>query len=260
MRLPRPLSAALLGSLLVLAPVRAATGTESRFFSQVPGLSIANARLVGGGLGDVIRGAEPIGHAMELVRRGVTDVVIFKNDTRGEVAEEIAELTAAGIPRRRILAIPFRWRDLPAFRISCEQTIAALKVLVASYLTTDRVAYFHCTMGEDRTGYLAALFRMMISRDSLRQVFQEEMCDYGYEAGDPTKPRQIVRQIRKELTPLFLKMAKLVESNVLSLEHLELSACAVEPVEIPPVDPLFTCGTSSRLRREARGGWTTGDP
>ena len=41
---------------------------------------------------NILRGAEPLRHIEELIKLDVTDVLIFKNDTRGEVEKEIAQV------------------------------------------------------------------------------------------------------------------------------------------------------------------------
>ncbi len=149
--------------------------------SDVPGITIPNAHVVAKGVyGAVLRGNAP---AKEEIRQlkdyGITDVLIFKNQTYKEVDEEKARLTAAGYPADRISAVPFPWKDLGPFKQTCEQTIDALKVLLKVYNTPERAVSFHCTVGEDRTGCLAGLFRMLVSGWNTNQAFRAEMCKNG---------------------------------------------------------------------------------
>ena len=149
--------------------------------SDVPGITIPNAHVVAKGVyGAVLRGNAP---AKEEIRQlkdyGITDMLIFKSQTYKEVDEEKARLTAAGYPADRISAVPFPWKDLGPFKQTCEQTIDALKVLLKVYNTPERAVSFHCTVGEDRTGCLAGLFRMLVSGWNTNQAFRAEMCKNG---------------------------------------------------------------------------------
>lgn len=206
----------------------------SPFPSTVAGLDIPNAHLVGRNQGEVLRGMMPRNNRTdkinELFSRGVTDVVIFKDELNGDVTRETQELIDQyGYPAENIHAIPFRWRDVTSYREACEQMIDALKVLENAYNTAGRVAYFHCTVGEDRTGMLAGMFRMVEMHKqgwTTRKAFDQEMCMHGYEAGNPRKPDGVVQTIRQELTPIFLKLATLVDIGAISAGHLDRSVCA----------------------------------
>ena len=48
---------------------------------------------------------------------------------------------------------------------------------------------------------------------SVDDVFQSELCDKGYEAGDPIKGMNIVAKVRESLTPSFLTMAEIIKKN-----------------------------------------------
>ncbi|MBI4061519.1 MAG: tyrosine-protein phosphatase [Elusimicrobia bacterium] len=250
-----PLFAALALVLAVSArPDAACAGLSSIFASEVDGVDIPNAREVG--RGTVLRGSAPgtegskrarpaslAGDVADLRARGVTDVLIFKNTAtaKDEVAEEIAAFSAAGFAAGRVRHIPFRWTALGPYRQTCEQTVDALNILLDAF-SGGRSVFFHCTLGEDRTGYLAGLFRMLADGWDARRAFEEELCARGYEAGDPKKPQQIVDKVRAELTPAFLQMANLISTGVLSRSRLDRNVCAAGPNFDPkPVQGQFRC-------------------
>ena len=100
-----------------------------------------------------------------------------------------------------------------------------------------RKLFFHCTIGEDRTGYLSALWSLINNQDNnesnvhkLENVFEEDMCGNGYGSGNPNKPDFVVDHIRDELTVLFHKMSYLIlVKNMITLDNLDLKACKREP-------------------------------
>lgn len=115
-------------------------------------------------------------------------------------------------------------------------TIEALQVIEKA-TQAGRNIYFHCTVGEDRTGYLAGLWGMWTSiYQSETEALNEEMCARGYEAGNPGKPyRDVVFKIRETLTPLYLKMAKIVATAKARGQALDISMCDQEPqIEVIP--------------------------
>ncbi|WP_347358087.1 tyrosine-protein phosphatase [Bdellovibrio sp.] len=208
---------------------------ESGFISSVPGLSIPNSHTIyedAQGTA-VLRGMEPRSKAQvqELASLGIEHVLIFKTDTKGEVAKEITHLKAAGFSNKAITHIPFPWKDLHDFRQACSMTIQALQVIEKS-LQRQHSIFFHCTVGEDRTGYLAGLWGLWSQTyASVDQAFRNEMCERGYEAGNPKKPyRQVVAKIRETLTPTYLKMALLLDEARRRGQYLDESLCEQEPV------------------------------
>jgi hypothetical protein len=159
-------------------------------------------------------------------------------------------LQRAGLNPRRIYSIPFRWRQLGSFQETCTQVVQALSLIDQAYSTPGRTLYFHCTVGEDRTGLLAGLTRMLEERWSARKSFETEMCENGYEAGDGQKPAQVVDAIRAELTPLFLEMAELIRNGALAPGRLDPSVCAREPeINAKTLATKFECPVSSRFPR-----------
>ena len=199
--------------------------------SDVPGITIPNTHIAAqGGLGKVLRGGAPLRHEIrQLKDYGITDIIIFKNQTRDEVDKEILWLSTAGYSAAQIHHIPFLWKNMGTFRQSCEQTVSALRILREAYITPRKAVFFHCTVGEDRTGYLAGLFRMLAEKWTMQKAFKQELCKNGYEAGDTRKPADIVTEVRAGLTPLYLKMAALISSGVLTIDDLNYSVCESEP-------------------------------
>ncbi len=191
------------------------TKAQAVLVSPVPSTyletGIPNSHLV---TKNVIRGMAPRNEAdiNQLIKIGVSDVLIFKIDTKGEVDKEIDMLERKGINQKNISHIDFPWKDISDYRSVCEMTIDALKILETAD-TNNRKIYFHCTVGEDRTGYLAGLYKIYRANQSVDDVFQSELCDKGYEAGDPNKISTVVQEVRTNLTPAFLTMADLIKKN-----------------------------------------------
>jgi hypothetical protein len=229
-----------------LAPKRPSVGggLSSPFESSVTGLPMQNAHAVGADSG-LFRSMAPRSETdLEALKAfGIDAVLVFKNKTGNgaEVDEEMEWLSAEGIT---VDHIPFVWKDLPAFKESCEQTVDALKFLQTARKARKKTL-FHCSVGEDRTGYLAAVQRLIAEGGDESTMFQQEMCERGYGAGNPQKPGFVVGSVEGEITPLYRKMAKLVADGKLT-RTLSKSACAIEP-QIAD-DARFTCGTSTRYK------------
>jgi hypothetical protein len=209
----------------------------SPFTSDVPGLSIRNAHLVGdaaAGGARVLRGMAPHGDGdyAELARAGVGEVLLFKDPEpnlppdRTDTVLEAQALEAMGI---RPHDVPFKWKQYPDFATPCAQTIEALRI-VKDALASDRSIYFHCTVGEDRTGFLAGMIRMLREGRTHEDVFAREMCEHGYSAGDPQKPfGGVVERIDQDLTPVFTKMAYKIAKGEIAWDRLDPATCAVDP-------------------------------
>jgi protein-tyrosine phosphatase len=211
----------------------------SPFPSTVPGFTIRNTHLVNDPAlsgTEILRGNAPNDLLPELQSYGVTDVLIFKKQTELEVDAELAALSQMGYASERITHIPFVWKYLPEFRVSCEETVSALQVLFRATLGPPGTKLFlHCTVGEDRTGVLAGAFRMLNQAWSLDYAFKNELCERGYEKGNPYKPKYVIDHIQRGLTPFFLKMAYLIETGKLRADALDPAVCAQDPA----LDPLF---------------------
>ena len=139
--------------------------------------------------------------------------LIFKIDTNGDVAKEINRLLEMGVAQKDILQLNFPWKDITDYQSVCEMTVDALNMIKISEEQNQKI-YFHRTVGEDRTGLLAGLYKIYRGDNETRHESGEnEMCDKGYEAGNPKKIYTVVKQVRESLTPAFLGMADLIEKN-----------------------------------------------
>lgn len=197
----------------------------SPFASSVPGISIGNTHEVTPG---VLRGSQPGNKIEELKIYGIQEVIIFKSQTKDEVDSELALLKEFKIKAHHI---PFRWKDLASVQIACEQTIEALNILRKAQ-KAGRQVFFHCTVGEDRTGLLAGLWKMEQENLTLEEAYQTEMCERGYADGNSKKPWAVARSIHQELTPLFVALAQKMAIG----EKLTAKICAdlvVEKVKMP---------------------------
>ncbi len=176
----------------------------------------------------------------EFQRLGVKRVLIFKNQVRTEVDTEVTRLEEFGVKGDQIERIPFLYKDFANFESPCRQTIAALKFL-GEGIKRRQPTLFHCTVGEDRTGVLSALTRMLYDGYDLQKAFQEEMCEFGYSSGNPQKPlREVILGIDADLTPFLLKMAYKIQSGTLTAENLNAETCRIDPAK------------SREYRRDAR--------
>jgi protein-tyrosine phosphatase len=224
---------------------RGAGGLSSPFDPSVEGVTLPNAHWVDEGE-SILRGMEPRSEEQieELREIGVDRVLIFKNATGDD---DVGNETAAwALGAEDVLHVPFRWKDFVGFTEPCEQTLEALRFIRASREAGKKV-FFHCTVGEDRTGYLAALHGLLFEGADARAAFDEDMCERGYASGNPQKPGFVLGKLEGGLTPLYRKMAFLVAEGTLT-EALEQEACATEPT-IPDdfmSEPL-ACGTSTTL-------------
>lgn len=183
-------------------------------------LTIANSHIVDTE-GSIYRGREPKKLVSELPSVGITDVIIFKNDTRGEVFKEISALEKLRITPHHI---PFRWKEYESVQLACEQLIEAIQIM-KEVRAQDGKVFIHCTAGEDRTGALAGLFRMLDEGVSQDVVFKEEMCARGYSDGNEHKPYYVTNAIHKELTPIFNAMARQIERGYLTFDNLDKNIC-----------------------------------
>ena len=56
-------------------------------------------------------------------------------------------------------------------------------------------------------------------------AFREEMCAKGYSDGNFRKPKSVTSAIENGLTPLYLELARKIESGELSLQKLDKKVC-----------------------------------
>jgi len=225
---------------------------ESPFPSRLTdeGITIPNASVVGEGQGRVLRGSMPINterdNIDQLVRAKVNHVLIFKTSVKGDVEKEIEALKTAGFEENQIHAVDFAWKEIKDYKLACLQTLDGLSFLRDAYNTKGKTVYLHCTVGEDRTGYLSGLFRQITEHGTADKYFKEEMCENGYEAGNPQKPQNVVKAIRESLTPLYFQMSELIRTKKITLDTLDRKACDIKVDNIRAKMPI--CQKSSRLQ------------
>ncbi|MBS1119854.1 MAG: hypothetical protein H6Q90_2082 [Deltaproteobacteria bacterium] len=232
----------------------------SPFAPSLAGVGISNAHFVAEDASSgarLLRGMKPFRDAdfEDLQNLGVGAVLIFKRPTAStEVDKEIAALTPIGIPDTRIVNVEFPWKDFADFREPCRMTVQSLKLL-RDWTAGGTTAFFHCTVGEDRTGYLAGLYRLLTETAAVDTIFEQELCERGYSAGNPQKPYAgVVKEIDSDLTPLFLKMAFKIATGELTESTLDESVCDVDPAGDPAFADAqwdaagFQCLVSTRYR------------
>lgn len=209
-------------------------------------IAIPNAHQVGPS-GVVFRSMAPKTPAQfdQLKSAGVRHVLIFKNEMAHEVRDERAQLQEREI---HVTNIAFPWKDFEDFKTPCTQTIQALKELIAARDAEEKIL-FHCTVGEDRTGYLAAMFRLITEPNaSAKNLFFEEMCERGYDLGDAYKPYfNVAKKIRDATTVLYLKMATKFEQGEFNSKNLNEKICSTDPAPRLSLQD-FKCKTSTRFR------------
>lgn len=227
----------------VFLSITAFAGLTSPFRSTVSGVSIPNTHIVAKAQGEILRGMAPLtlAQALELKSYGIKRILIFRNDVPGEAAigNELKLLEKAGFRANQIQIVPFKWKDITDFNEPCEQTIFALKLLKEVIETKNDKIFFHCTVGEDRTGYLAGLFRILFEKISAKNAFQNEMCARGYAEGDPKKPKFVSQTVHENITPLFLEFNNLIAKRQLSFDNLNNQVCQHEPRK--KVKPRLRC-------------------
>ena len=191
----------------------------SPFESTVPGITIGNTHLLDNK--GILRGSQPAKKLSELKAWGVTDVIIFKSPTKDEVKEERATLKELSMKSHHIA---FRWKELVSPEVACKQVVRALKIL-RDNRNKNRVTFFHCTVGEDRTGLLAGVWRILDDGLTADEAWNTEMCPNGYADGNKFKPKSVASAIHAELTPLYFALAEKIKNNELSLANFNSSIC-----------------------------------
>jgi hypothetical protein len=200
--------------------------------STVSGVTLPNTHRLSVGKEKLYRGMRPYNEEMakQLFSVGVTDFLIFREDNKViRIEDEIKMLLGLKIPSDRIYYIPFRWKDFDDFQTPCRQLLEALKYLKTIPALPGRGLFFHCTVGEDRTGLLAGLYRVLFQSWNPDQAFREEMCQRGYADGSTRKPSEVYREVHESLTPLFYKMIFLMEQKKIMPNNLDSESCASDP-------------------------------
>lgn len=182
----------------------------------------------------ILRGGAPANQAdlESLINFGIKRFLIVKNENRDEVSREIIDLKRLGVDDNQIVHIPLRWKDFNNYKKQCQMTIKILSQIEES-VTKSESLFFHCTVGEDRTGYIAALFSLWNETSSSKhEAFKRHMCAYGYEGSNPKKPLSVVKNISAYLTPLYEFMWDLLEESKrrrLRLDEIECPDRAFHP-------------------------------
>lgn len=232
--------------LVALLSLSAQASLKSPFASTVDGITINNTHTVGSD-GKIFRGQAPLGKIEQLRDAGFTDILIFKNQTRSEIDEEYAELISKDAGHIQTKQIDFLWHAYPSYKIACEQMIAGLKYLKEVKESKNRKIFFHCTVGEDRTGALAGLWRMLSSKYTMKKAFYSEMCENGYGRGNANKPYYVYNEIRSDLTPLFIYMAQKIEKQELTYDNINSDIC-IDSIDKKKIKKL-KCKISSKFPR-----------
>lgn len=231
----------------------------SPFTSSIDGVGIFNSHVVSESASGtkLLRGMKPFRDEdfADLKTLGVDAVLIFKKPTgANEVDEEIDALAPIGVPASRVVNVEFPWKDFADFEEPCRMTVRSLKQLKA-WSAAGKTAFFHCTVGEDRTGYLAGLYRLLTEQATPAAIFEQEMCERGYSAGNPQKPQiAVVNEVDSDLTPLFLKMAFKIANGELTETSLDESVCTTDPASDPAFADAqwkataYRCMASTRYR------------
>ena len=220
-------------TMIKTAFIVATLSNLSLTYAAVPGSAIPNAHIIYE-IQDaqVLRGKAPANTAQmqELLDLGVTEFLIFKNEVKSEVQKETAALKKLGVAESSITHIAFPWKDLHDFKSACTMTIQALRTIEQA-VDQNKSLYFHCTVGEDRTGYLAGLWGLWAGTyKTVPESVEKELCARGYEAGNPDKPyKNVVLKIRETLTPTYLKMIMVLSEARIQDQELTEDLCDQEP-------------------------------
>ncbi|NCN40444.1 dual specificity protein phosphatase family protein [bacterium] len=222
-------------SLLLLLSLAACSSSQdliSPFPSTVEGLSIPNSHLLDSTKPSfdqkdklVIRGMRPrkLEQVKELQSMGVETIINFR--AAGSHSEDTeAEknlLSEAGWDLNGFHHIEFPWRNIKDFTKACEMTVSALKKMRDS----EGSVFVHCTVGEDRTGLLSGIYRMVFQGWNSNRAFSQEMCGHGFAESNPQKPAFVSSAVRESLTPLFFAMASEVEKKNLNSRTLDPAIC-----------------------------------
>jgi hypothetical protein len=210
----------------------------SPFPSSVAGTRVSNVHLIDSVKGKVFRGMRLRDKEDVLnlkTHLGMTDVLIFRAASKGVgVEDEIAMLQELGYERSRITQIPFEWKETPSFQLVCEQSLQALELMRAAVLDASKSLYVHCTVGEDRTGYIAALYKMAYLGKNEDEVFRDDMCAHGYADGNKQKPKEVNELIHANITHTFVKMSYLLRTQPESFKALDRKLCEKDPSTLSP--------------------------
>jgi multiple sugar transport system permease protein len=117
-------------------------------------------------------------------------------------------------------------------------TVRSLKLL-RDWTAAGKTTFFHCTVGEDRTGYLAGLYRLLTETTTAKAMFEQEMCERGYSSGNPQKPYVGLQNYRELKSDPYFKQA--------------LKNTAYFTLGTVPLSVAFGLGIALLLNRPIRG-------
>lgn len=200
-----------------------AQALKSPIPSTISGIDLPNTHYVSDDQ-LVLRSMAPMGHYEELEALGVENILIFKKQTKKEVDGEIKDLKERGYKDENILHIPFLWHDFESQYSACVQTIEGLNYILENQ-SKGESTLVHCTVGEDRTGHIMGLYRIITQGWETDRAFKNEMCERGYGRGNKNKPGYVVNEVRQDLTPIFFKMATILKEKYSSGQTLKKSWC-----------------------------------
>ena len=176
----------------------------SPFASTIENVGIFNAHVVAeDSSARVVRGMKPFRPAdfENLSNLDVGAVLMFKHATAAnELSKEVTALADVGITSDRVVNVAFPWKDFPDFAEPCRMTVRGLAFIQES-VASGKTTFLHCTVGEDRTGYLAGLYRLLTESTDARAIFDDELCENGYSSGNPQKPAAVVDAIDADIHP-----------------------------------------------------------
>ncbi len=229
------------------------SGMISPFKSQVENLNLPNAAWVAmpdrqDNLGGLLRGMNPQieNDFYEITNLGIEKILIFKDfsdASEKDLAKEIEAFKKLGV--NKIKHFPFPYYDFESYSEACVMTIAALEYLHDARSNNQSV-YFHCTVGEDRTGYLSTLYLLANnSQLSIEEALENIMCEHGYEGGNPFKPFIVKQNIQKDLTALYSFMAKYVHGKYEKSEKINDKKCALADLMVKKSN--LRCKTSTKI-------------
>ncbi len=210
--------------LVIILQSCASRELVSPFNSSVEGLNIPNSHIISESP-KVIRGMRPRSKQdiVELKSQGISEIINFRKsaDKDESLEAEKSLLNKSDWNSKNFHHFDFPWKDISDFQEACRTTVAALvKIRQAK-----GGVFIHCTVGEDRTGLLSGLYRILAQGWTQQKAFDEEMCGHGFAESNPTKPPFVSEKVRESLTPLFESMAFEIEKQKLKLSNISEKLC-----------------------------------
>lgn len=183
----------------------------------------------------IIRGAVPNSSVDLLLKERVTDVLSLQPSDHPQWQKELTILEESGFLKKQIHNVSMYWDRPTPFKEQCIQYLKVLRILKEVKQDRSRKIYFHCTMGEDRTGLVAGLYRIIFDKWSFEKVVAGELCAHGYAFSNLSKPKAVAKKIQDNLGVSFIEMVDLVEQDRLSFANLDDKICDAEPNIKPAV-------------------------